>query len=133
MCTQRGRRVSQFGNPECRPLSQESLAVGCCCPGPVTGSRGGDRCSQRSFICVFSLCPSIESPRHPLNLRGEAIVRTLTEAVRTSLSSGMDALVIGCYLVAKQPDDLGTVICLNSSCSAKGTPLKNNENSPNVI
>jgi carbamoyltransferase len=35
------------------------------------------------------------------NLRGEAIVNTPTDAVRTFFSSGMDALVIGCYLVTK--------------------------------
>jgi carbamoyltransferase len=35
------------------------------------------------------------------NLRGEAIVNTPTEAVRTFFSSGMDALVIGSYLVEK--------------------------------
>jgi hypothetical protein len=32
------------------------------------------------------------------NLRGEAIVHTPTDAVRTFYSSGMDALVIGSYL-----------------------------------
>jgi carbamoyltransferase len=35
------------------------------------------------------------------NLRGEAIVHTPTDAVRTFFSSGMDALVIGSFLVAK--------------------------------
>jgi carbamoyltransferase len=35
------------------------------------------------------------------NLRGEAIVHTPTDAVRTFFSSGMDALVIGCFLVEK--------------------------------
>jgi len=35
------------------------------------------------------------------NLRGEAIVHTPTDAVRTFYSSGMDALVIGSYLVEK--------------------------------
>ncbi len=35
------------------------------------------------------------------NLRGEAIVNTPTEAVRTFFSSGMDALVIGSFLVEK--------------------------------
>jgi carbamoyltransferase len=35
------------------------------------------------------------------NLRGEAIVNTPTDAIRTFFSSGMDALVIGCYLVTK--------------------------------
>jgi len=35
------------------------------------------------------------------NLRGEAIVNTPTDAVRTFFSSGMDALVIGSYLVEK--------------------------------
>ena len=35
------------------------------------------------------------------NLRGEAIVHTPTDAIRTFFSSGMDALVIGCYLVEK--------------------------------
>jgi carbamoyltransferase len=35
------------------------------------------------------------------NLRGEAIVHTPTEAVRTFFSSGMDALVIGSFLVEK--------------------------------
>lgn len=35
------------------------------------------------------------------NLRGEAIVHTPTEAIRTFFSSGMDALVIGSYLVEK--------------------------------
>jgi len=35
------------------------------------------------------------------NLRGEAIVHTPTDAVRTFFSSGMDALVIGSYLVEK--------------------------------
>ncbi len=36
-----------------------------------------------------------------LNLRGEAIVNTPTDAVRTFFSSGMDVLVIGSYLVEK--------------------------------
>jgi carbamoyltransferase len=35
------------------------------------------------------------------NLRGEAIVHTPTDAVRTFFSSGMDALVIGGFLVQK--------------------------------
>jgi carbamoyltransferase len=35
------------------------------------------------------------------NLPGEAIVHTLTDAVRTFFSSGMDALVIGNFLVEK--------------------------------
>jgi carbamoyltransferase len=35
------------------------------------------------------------------NLRGEAIVNTPTDAVRTFYSSGMDALVIGNFLVGK--------------------------------
>jgi carbamoyltransferase len=35
------------------------------------------------------------------NLRGEAIVHTPTDALRTFFSSGMDALVIGSFLVAK--------------------------------
>ena len=35
------------------------------------------------------------------NLRGEAIVHSPTDAVRTFFSSGMDALVIGCFLVEK--------------------------------
>jgi carbamoyltransferase len=35
------------------------------------------------------------------NLRGEAIVNTPTDAVRTFFSSGMDALVIGSYIVEK--------------------------------
>ncbi len=35
------------------------------------------------------------------NLRGEAIVNTPTDAVRTFFSSGMDALVIGSFLVEK--------------------------------
>jgi carbamoyltransferase len=35
------------------------------------------------------------------NLRGEAIVNTPTEAIRTFFSSGMDALVIGSFLVEK--------------------------------
>jgi carbamoyltransferase len=35
------------------------------------------------------------------NLRGEAIVHTPTDAIRTFFSSGMDALVIGSFLVAK--------------------------------
>jgi carbamoyltransferase len=35
------------------------------------------------------------------NLRGEAIVNTPTEAVRTFFSSGMDALIIGNYIVEK--------------------------------
>jgi carbamoyltransferase len=35
------------------------------------------------------------------NLRGEAIVNTPTDAMRTFFSSGMDALVIGSYLVEK--------------------------------
>ncbi len=35
------------------------------------------------------------------NLRGEPIVNTPTDAVRTFFSSGMDALVIGSYLVEK--------------------------------
>jgi len=35
------------------------------------------------------------------NLRGEAIVNTPTDAIRTFFSSGMDALVIGSYLVEK--------------------------------
>jgi carbamoyltransferase len=35
------------------------------------------------------------------NLRGEAIVHTLTNAVRTFYTSGMDALIIGSFLVAK--------------------------------
>jgi carbamoyltransferase len=36
-----------------------------------------------------------------LNLRGEAIVHTPTDAIRTFFSSGMDALVIGAFLVEK--------------------------------
>ena len=35
------------------------------------------------------------------NLRGEAIVNTPTDAIRTFFSSGMDVLVIGSYLVEK--------------------------------
>jgi len=35
------------------------------------------------------------------NLRGEAIVHTPTDAIRTFFSSGMDALVIGSFLVEK--------------------------------
>jgi carbamoyltransferase len=35
------------------------------------------------------------------NLRGEAIVHTPTDALRTFFSSGMDALVIGSFLVEK--------------------------------
>jgi carbamoyltransferase len=35
------------------------------------------------------------------NLRGEALVNTPTDAVRTFFSSGMDALVIGNFLVEK--------------------------------
>jgi carbamoyltransferase len=35
------------------------------------------------------------------NLRGEAIVHTPTDAIRTFFSSGMDALVMGSYLVEK--------------------------------
>jgi carbamoyltransferase len=35
------------------------------------------------------------------NLRGEAIVHTPTDAIRTFFSSGMDALVLGSYLVEK--------------------------------
>jgi hypothetical protein len=35
------------------------------------------------------------------SLRGEAIVNTPTDAVRTFFSSGMDALVIGSHLVDK--------------------------------
>ena len=35
------------------------------------------------------------------NLRGEAIVHTPTDAIRTFFSSGMDALIIGSYLVEK--------------------------------
>ena len=35
------------------------------------------------------------------NLRDEAIVRTPTDTVRTFFSSGMDALVIGSFLVEK--------------------------------
>jgi carbamoyltransferase len=35
------------------------------------------------------------------NLRGEAIVNTPTNALRTFLSSGMDVLVIGSFLVEK--------------------------------
>jgi carbamoyltransferase len=35
------------------------------------------------------------------NLRGEAIVNTPTEAVRTFFSSGMDALIIGSFMVEK--------------------------------
>jgi carbamoyltransferase len=35
------------------------------------------------------------------NLRGEAIVHTPTDAVRTFFSSGMDALIIGSFLVVK--------------------------------
>jgi carbamoyltransferase len=35
------------------------------------------------------------------NLRGEAIVNTPTDAIRTFFSSGMDALVIGSYVVEK--------------------------------
>jgi hypothetical protein len=36
------------------------------------------------------------------NLRGEPIVLTPTDAVRTSFSSGMDALVIGSFVVEKE-------------------------------
>jgi carbamoyltransferase len=35
------------------------------------------------------------------NLRGEAIVHTPTDALRTFFSSGMDALIIGSFLIAK--------------------------------
>src|SRR5260370_37570655 len=35
------------------------------------------------------------------NLRGEAIVHTPTDAIRTFFSSGMDALAIGSFLVEK--------------------------------
>jgi carbamoyltransferase len=35
------------------------------------------------------------------NLRGEAIVNTPTDAIRTFFSSGMDALLIGSFLVEK--------------------------------
>ena len=35
------------------------------------------------------------------NLRGEAIVNTPTDAIRTFFSSGMDGLVIGTFLVEK--------------------------------
>ena len=35
------------------------------------------------------------------NLRGEAIVHTPTDAIRTFFSSGMDALVLGSFLVEK--------------------------------
>jgi carbamoyltransferase len=35
------------------------------------------------------------------NLRGEAIVHTPTDAIRTFFSSGMDALILGSYLVEK--------------------------------
>ena len=35
------------------------------------------------------------------NLRGEPIVSTPTDAIRTFFSSGMDALVIGSYVVEK--------------------------------
>ena len=35
------------------------------------------------------------------NLRGEAIVHTPTDAIRTFFSSGMDALILGNYLVEK--------------------------------
>jgi carbamoyltransferase len=35
------------------------------------------------------------------NLCGEAIVHTPTEALRTFFSSGLDALVIGSFLVEK--------------------------------
>jgi carbamoyltransferase len=35
------------------------------------------------------------------NLRGEAMVNTPTNALRTFFSSGMDALVIGRFLVEK--------------------------------
>ena len=35
------------------------------------------------------------------NLRGEAIVNTPTDAIRTFFSSGMDELVIGNFLVEK--------------------------------
>ena len=40
------------------------------------------------------------------NLRGEPIVATPTDAVRTFFSSGMDALVIGSYLVEKGGDQV---------------------------
>jgi carbamoyltransferase len=35
------------------------------------------------------------------NLRGEATVHTPTDAIRTFFSSGMDALVLGSFLVEK--------------------------------
>jgi carbamoyltransferase len=35
------------------------------------------------------------------NLRGEVIVNTPTDAIRTFFSSGMDALVIGSFVVEK--------------------------------
>jgi carbamoyltransferase len=35
------------------------------------------------------------------NLRGETIVNNLTDAIRTILSSAMDALVFGSFLVQK--------------------------------
>jgi carbamoyltransferase len=52
-----------------------------------------DRFGQRTGVPVIM--------NTSFNLRGEAIVNTPTDAIRTFFSSGMDALVIGAFLVEK--------------------------------
>lgn len=55
-----------------------------------------------NLINEFGKCTGVPVVMNTsFNLRGEAIVNTPTEAVRTFFSSGMDALVIGSYMVEK--------------------------------
>ncbi len=57
---------------------------------PSAGARCRPRAHRRAVVMNTSF-----------NLRGEPIVTTPTDAIRTFFSSGMDALVMGSYLVEK--------------------------------
>jgi len=58
-----------------------------------------DRLRARAAVHVRTGVPVIMNTS--FNLRGEPIVTTPTDAIRTFFSSGMDALVMGSYLVEK--------------------------------
>ena len=66
-------------------------------PGPhgIRSARSGDECQgkQRGVIprVVAPVCPLVQ----------EGIVPTPTDALRTFFSSGMDALLMGSFLVEK--------------------------------
>jgi carbamoyltransferase len=74
---------------------------------------GGERCEiptvcfypdTYAFILLDEFAAASGVPvimNTAFNLRGEAIVNTPTNALRTFFSSGMDALVIGSFLVEK--------------------------------